>query len=510
VKGAIHNISQSAYSRKDSYEEFTHAKSWIHSSIPDFIGISIDSRTIKKKQLFLAFPGALSDGRAFIHSAIRSGCSGVLWEPSNFEWNNEWSVPNLPVKNLRAIAGLLASDFFGNPSEKLMTIGVTGTNGKTSVTKWLADALTELGNTCGSVGTLGGNFAGEQVRLEGLDGVTTPNSIVIQAILQTFVMRNAKSAAIEVSSHALSQDRVNGVQFEVGVFTNLSRDHLDYHRDMESYGAAKARLFEYPAMRCAVINIDDEFGRLLANQLLSRQMLVMTYGFDADADFCAKNIQLSPSSTSFELQVQSKTYAFEAPISGDFNVSNLLAVIAVLSYAGYSIEKIKGVLKKTKAPAGRLQIVECDQKPLVYVDYAHTPDALEKVLRTLQKIKQPKSRIICVFGAGGDRDKEKRALMGETVKTFSDVAIVTNDNPRSENPSTIVSQIVGANPDNFLIELDRMRAIQRAVDLSTAEDLILVAGKGHEQYQEINGERLKFSDIDAVKTALARRVEVRE
>jgi len=510
VTGGIHNIPLSRYSREDNREEFINLKSWIHSSIPDLLGVSIDTRTIKKKELFLAFPGTSSDGRAFIHSAIRSGCSGVLWEPSNFEWNNEWSVPNLPVKNLRAIAGLLASDFFGNPSEKLMTIGVTGTNGKTSVTKWLADALTELGNTCGSVGTLGGNFAGEQVRLEGLDGVTTPNSIVIQAILQTFVLRNAKSAAIEVSSHALSQDRVNGVQFEVGVFTNLSRDHLDYHRDMESYGAAKARLFEYPAMRCAVINIDDEFGRLLANQLISRQMRVLTYGFEADADFCAKNIQLSPSSTSFELRVQSKTYAFEAPISGDFNVSNLLAVIAVLSYAGYSIEKIKGVLKKTKAPAGRLQIVECDQKPLVYVDYAHTPDALEKVLRTLQKIKQPKSRIICVFGAGGDRDKEKRALMGETVKTFSDVAIVTNDNPRSENPSTIVSQIVGANPDNFLIELDRMRAIQRAVDLSTAEDLILVAGKGHEQYQEINGERLKFSDIDAVKTALARRVEVRE
>ena len=510
MTGGIHNIPLSRYSREDNREEFINLKSWIHSSIPDLLGVSIDTRTIKKKELFLAFPGTSSDGRAFIHSAIRSGCSGVLWEPSNFEWNNEWSVPNLPVKNLRAIAGLLASDFFGNPSEKLMTIGVTGTNGKTSVTKWLADALTELGNTCGSVGTLGGNFAGEQVRLEGLDGVTTPNSIVIQAILQTFVLRNAKSAAIEVSSHALSQDRVNGVQFEVGVFTNLSRDHLDYHRDMESYGAAKARLFEYPAMRCAVINIDDEFGRLLANQLISRQMRVLTYGIEADADFCAKNIQLSPSSTSFELRVQSKTYAFEAPISGDFNVSNLLAVIAVLSYAGYSIEKIKGVLKKTKAPAGRLQIVECDQKPLVYVDYAHTPDALEKVLRTLQKIKQPKSRIICVFGAGGDRDKEKRALMGETVKTFSDVAIVTNDNPRSENPSTIVSQIVGANPDNFLIELDRMRAIQRAVDLSTAEDLILVAGKGHEQYQEINGERLKFSDIDAVKTALARRVEVRE
>jgi len=510
VTGGIHNISQSAYSRKDSQEEFTYVKSWIHSSIPDFAGISIDSRTIKKKELFLAFPGASTDGRDFIHSAILSGCSGVLWEPSNFEWNNDWSIPNLPVKNLRAIAGLLASDFFGNPSEKLMTIGVTGTNGKTSVTKWLSDALTELGNTCGSIGTLGGNLAGKQVRQEGLDGVTTPNSIVIQAILQTFLMRNAKSAAIEVSSHALSQDRVNGVRFEVGVFTNLSRDHLDYHQDMESYGAAKARLFEDLAIRCAVINIDDEFGRLLANQLISRQMRVMTYGFDADADFCAKNIQFSPSSTSFELRARSKTYTFEVPISGDFNVSNLLAVIAVLSYVGYSIKKILGVLKKTKAPAGRLQIVDHDQKPLVYVDYAHTPDALEKVLCTLQKIKQPKSRIICVFGAGGDRDKEKRVLMGETVRALSDVAIVTNDNPRSENPAAIANQIVGANPDHFLIELDRMRAIQRAVDLSTTEDLILVAGKGHEQYQEIKGERLKFSDIDAVKAALARRVEIRE
>jgi UDP-N-acetylmuramoyl-L-alanyl-D-glutamate--2,6-diaminopimelate ligase len=168
------------------------------------------------------------------------------------------------------------------------------------------------------------------------------------------------------------------------------------------------------------------------------------------------------------------------------------------------------VLKKTKAPAGRLQIVDHDQKPLVYVDYAHTPDALEKVLCTLKKIKQPKSRIICVFGAGGDRDKEKRVLMGETVRALSDVAIVTNDNPRSENPAAIANQIVGANPDHFLIELDRMRAIQRAVDLSTTEDLILVAGKGHEQYQEIKGERLKFSDIDAVKAALARRVEIRE
>ena len=383
----------------------------------------------------------------------------------------------------------------------LFMIGVTGTNGKTSVTQWIAHALTRLGRKCALVGTLGNGFPDALVPGPN----TTPGAAVLQQLLPEFVRQGAQACAMEVSSIGLHQKRVAGIAFDVAVFTNFTRDHLDYHGDMAEYAAMKRKLFEMPGLRSAVINLDDPFGSELAAQLAGR---VRTIGYTladargADSVLRAENLNLSGAGIAFDI---AGTH-FTAPVIGRFNAANLLAVIGALSAGGESPADIAGVLQDIAPPAGRMQTLGGVAAPLVVVDYAHSPDALEKVLTTLRETATVRGgKLVCVFGCGGDRDAGKRPLMGAIAEQCADSVVVTSDNPRSEDPQVIIAAICEGMQRIPTIEVDRAQAITHAIQQADTRDVILLAGKGHEPYQEIAGVRLPFSDELTAKSALAGR-----
>lgn len=370
----------------------------------------------------------------------------------------------------------------------MLMIGVTGTNGKTSVTQWIAQAMTQLNKKCAVIGTLGNGFPGALVPGPN----TTPGAAVLQQLLPELAAQGGVACAMEVSSIGLHQSRTNAVAFDVAVFTNFTRDHLDYHGTMENYWAEKSKLFDQPGLTAAVVNLDDPAGLMLAERLS-----IPTFGYTLNGI----NLVMTPTGVRFVLE----GVPFEAPVLGRFNVSNLLAVIAVLRSAGESLENIAQAIRHITPPLGRLQAVAGVNAPLFVVDYAHTPDALENVLTTLRETARVRGgQLVCVFGCGGDRDTGKRPLMGEVAERLADVVIVTSDNPRSENPAAILEAIVtGMNHPPFITEPDRALAIQKAALTSKAEDVILLAGKGHEPYQEISGIRTPFSDVDCARATAA-------
>lgn len=460
-----------------------------------FTGLTADSRQLKPGMLFLAYPGEHADGRKFIAQAIECGAAAVLWEADSFSWNPQWQVPNLALPDLRGKAGEIAADYFTHPAQALWMIGVTGTNGKTSCSHWLAQALTRVGRKTAVVGTLGNGFP--EALTEAVN--TTPDPMVLQGLLADYLHQGATAVAMEVSSHGLEQGRVNGVHFDVAVFTNLSRDHLDYHGDMAAYGAAKKQLFDWEGLGCAVLNSDDVFGAEIAQGLKRQGKQVLTYGFES-ADVLASQLQLSEQGMRMRVDTPFGSASLQAALLGRFNAYNLLAVLTALLASNVALSEAVAILATLESVAGRMQQLGGGQQPLVVIDYAHTPDALEKVLTTLRE--QVTGQLICVFGCGGNRDSGKRPLMGEMVGRLADRSIVTSDNPRNEHPQAIISAIVQAMQGEFEIQENRAIAIAQAIHQARPGDIVLIAGKGHEHYQEIAGVKYPFSDLAQAQAAL--------
>jgi len=462
-------------------------------------GLSTDSRRVQPGDTFLAYPGEKLDGRKFIAQAIAAGATSVLWESEGFAWNREWQVANLGIKGLRDKIGELASHVYGQPSQKLWVIGVTGTNGKTSCSYWIAQCLTQLGKKTAVVGTLGNGFPGA---LEPTLN-TTPDAVLLQAQMAQFLEQGAQCVAIEVSSHSLVQGRVNGVAFDIALFTNFSRDHLDYHADMEAYAAAKAKLFHWPSLQYAIINMDDRFGMELAAGLKQTPVKVLGYGL-GKGEISGHRLNLSKHGLNLEIVTSWGTAKLQSRMLGAFNASNLLGVLATLLASDVPLQDAVGALQEVQALPGRLQVLSEKGKPTLVVDYAHTPDALEKVLQMLRGILNGEgdARLICVFGCGGERDRGKRALMGAVASRLADAAIVTSDNPRGEAPRAIIEDILLGMQPNYRVVEDRATAIYQAINEARQGDVVLIAGKGHETYQEINGVRLPFNDVEVAKAAL--------
>lgn len=477
-----------------------------------------DSRAVQRGDTFVACPGEKIDGRQFIPHAIERGANAVIWEAQHFVWNDVWQVPNLGVADLRHKVGWLADAVNGAPSQNLRMVGITGTNGKTSTCHWLAQALGDNSKPCALIGTLGNGFAG---RLQA-SANTTPDAVRVHGLLADYLREGAQAVAMEVSSHALAQGRVNGVRFDVALFTNLSRDHLDYHGDMQSYAASKRKLFEWDQLKYAVLNLDDEFGAELAEQLRSEAVEVIAYGMSDAALQLAGQLGVrmvyghlvEMNGRGMRLEVHSSWGGAQlnSTLVGRFNAANLLGVLAVLLVSGIGLSDAVLSLSKVQAVAGRMQRLGAAQQPTVIVDYAHTPDALEKVLLALHEVcagsgedfdTQVGSKLICVFGCGGDRDRGKRSMMGRVAERFSHHCIVTSDNPRSEDPRHIIDEVVsGMTGGNHEIIVDRAAAIERAIAMARQSDTVLVAGKGHEDYQEIDGVKHPFSDVAVAQQVL--------
>jgi UDP-N-acetylmuramyl-tripeptide synthetase len=478
-----------------------------------------DSRQVQAGDVFVAYPGEHSDGRRFIAQALAAGADAVLWEQEGFSWQDGWHVPNLAVPHLREQVGPIASAFYGEPSQSLWVVGVTGTNGKTSCSHWLAQSLTALGRKTAVVGTLGNGFPG--ALSEAIN--TTPDPILLQGMLADYLKAGAQAVAMEVSSHGLAQGRVNGMKFDIAVLTNLSRDHLDYHGDMAAYAAAKQSLFFWPGLKYVVLNGDDEFGERLAGQLDDLDVVVpgetrlkvMTYGF-GDTDVRGSHLQFEPEGLALDVAMSGITKAgttagemsahLSAPVVGRFNAYNLLAVLSALVASGVALQDAVAVLSQIKPVPGRMQQLGGGDLPLVVVDYAHTPDALEKTLLSLRE--QTSGQLSCVFGCGGNRDQGKRPLMGEVASRLADSVVITSDNPRHEHARDIIDDIVAGIANDgraeiCAIEDDRAAAIMQAVHQAKAGDVVLIAGKGHETYQEIGGDRFPFSDIEVAARVLA-------
>jgi UDP-N-acetylmuramoyl-L-alanyl-D-glutamate--2,6-diaminopimelate ligase len=446
--------------------------------------LSSDSRRCAPGVAFLAYPGEAGDGRAYIGDALARGAAAVLWEKKGFDWRTEWRGPNFAVEGLKQQASALAHEFYGRPSERLWVCGVTGTNGKTSCSQWVAALLDKVA----IIGTLGAGFPGALSAATN----TTPDAVETQFLLKSFLDQGAKAVAMEVSSHGLVQGRVSGVRFSCALFTNLSHDHLDYHGSMANYAAAKARLFEMPALETAVLNLDDALGVELARRLAGR---VRTIGYSLSAR---------------EVPVDAAIVAgrdvdpASLPVLGRFNVANALGVLGCLVAKGIPVEEGARLLAKLPSVPGRMQAV--GEEPLVVIDYAHTPDALQNALQALRPVAAARGgRLMVIFGAGGDRDPSKRPLMGGIAARFADRVLITSDNPRSEDPLMIIEQIRKAIRGAHEVEADRARAIEKAIVESSPSDVVLIAGKGHETYQEIAGRRIHFSDQEQARAALARR-----
>ena len=478
-------------------------------------GLSADSRSLRAGDAFVAYPGASTDGRRYIADAIARGAGAVLWEREGFSWNEAWRVPNIAVDGLRGLAGYLAHEVYGRPSEKLWLAGVTGTNGKTSCSQWIAQALNALGRKTAVVGTLGSGFPAEGLA-PALN--TTPDAIELQRQLAGFLQAGALGVAMEVSSVGLDQGRVNGVQFEVALFTNLSRDHLDYHGDMERYAAAKAQLFDAPGLTGAVLNMDDVLGVRIAQKLAGSKVACAGYSAHAGVASAAgleffleaENIRLTQEGLVFGLLSSWGRAEVKSTLHGRYNVANLLGVLGVLLGAGVALEQAVAAVAALTSPSGRMQGLGGAGRPRAVVDYAHSPDALEEALISLRPLADAgRGRLVCVFGCGGERDRGKRALMGAIAARNADQVMLTSDNPRGEDPIAIITDILegvlaetgtGQAP---LVIADRREAITAAITAAAAHDVVLIAGKGHEDYQESAGQRIPFSDAAVAAEALA-------
>lgn len=476
----------------------------------DITGLSLDSRRVNLGYLFLACPGNKTDGRAYLDDAIANGAAAVVCEGQDFYAEAEMDRNGIPILNKVGLIdqiGEIAARFYDYPSKDLKMIGVTGTNGKTSCTHFIAEALQQVGEKCGIIGTLGNGLFSQLIPTY----FTTPDAIQLQHTLFDLKNQGAGAVAMEVSSHGLSQGRVNSIQFNIAIFTNLTRDHLDYHQDMQAYGEAKRKLFLTPGLKFAVINKDDEFGKkLLAS--LPETVTGYAYGVGPNNEnnknlIWADNVKTTSKGICAQVKTPWGEGELISPLWGRFNLHNLLAVLTTLCILEIPLTKALELIKNLRRVPGRMEQFGGEDKPTVIVDYAHTPDALEQVLKALREHCQGK--LWCVFGCGGDRDRGKRALMGQIAERYADFLVITDDNPRHEDPIRIVGDIMqGLSREHsaHIFEHDRRHAITWAIQRAKAGDVVLVAGKGHEDYQITGAMRMPFSDrkyVDEVLHAYA-------
>ena len=466
-------------------------------------GIASDSRNLGEGYLFLAVQGMTSHGLDFVNQAMQAGVSAVAWDATTGTDPGDIGIPVVAVDNLADKLGEIANRFYGSPSEALGIVGVTGTNGKTTVAWMIAQAARFLGESCGYLGTLG--YGVDEI--DGAEGMTTPAAIELHARLAGFVEQGAQYAAIEVSSHALKQKRVDGVRFDTAIFTNLSRDHLDYHGDMADYFASKALLFTDCSPQHRIINIDSDYGVQLAD-MWGQDVVTVSTNFDRVANgrpyLFVRSVVATEQGSDVSFISSWGAGKFTLRIPGDFNVANAAVVLALLLRKGVPLEQACDVMSQLTAPPGRMQRVATDG-PAVFIDYAHTPDALESALKALRP--HCRGKLWCVFGCGGDRDAGKRPLMAAAAEYRADRIVITSDNPRNEDPGAIINEMTAGlvRADAAAIIEDRAAAIAWAIDQAADNDVVLVAGKGHENYQEAGGERVTFSDLAIARQALAAR-----
>lgn len=475
----------------------------VDSAIP-VRGICADSRTVRPGDLFLACGGSRTHGGFFIEDAMRSGAAAVALEQTFAAGSEPGRSAVFPVPALREKLGVIASRFYGTPSARLRVVGVTGTNGKTSITWWLGKVYSLLTDRqAGMAGTLG---SGRYPILEpGIN--TTPGAVALQRLFTDFVDAGLDTVFMEVSSHALDQGRVNGVDFDSAVFTNLSGEHLDYHADIQAYFEAKARLFAFPSVRAAVVNCDDSYGQELLRRLPAGVERIGYSATGAIASAAQAMVRAGPATRveqKIHLDVISPWGKGQTliEVTGGFNVSNLLAVIAVLCQAGFPLREVLEKMHGLAPAPGRMELQQRVDGACFVIDYAHTPAALQQALISLRP--RCNGRLICVFGCGGERDKQKRPLMGALAEQFSDLVIVTDDNPREEPSDEIIAAILSGmeEPDAAVVEPSRARAIQLAFDGAEADDLVLIAGKGHEAFQQVGGVEYPFSDRQQIRRLL--------
>jgi UDP-N-acetylmuramoyl-L-alanyl-D-glutamate--2,6-diaminopimelate ligase len=495
-------------------------------------GLSTDTRTLKKGEVFIALKGYEQDGRDFIESAIAKGAVAVLLdgEETGDEAGRSFvarcaplddsqkEIPLIPIAHLTSLVGAIAARFYQYPTRQLNIIGVTGTNGKTSCTQWIAQAFNGLGHRCGVIGTLGYGFSQDLISSER----TTPFPLEMQKILAEFVEKKAETVVMEVSSHALSQHRVVGVDFDLAVFTNLSHDHLDYHGNVAEYAKAKKRLFDWPGLKKRVLNVDDPYGwQWFWEYKSDHEAALIGYSLQADMPqkipqqqlVYATDVIFSENGIAATIHSPWGVGRLKTGLIGRFNLSNLLAVLASLCLQGVALDEVLKVLSCLKSPPGRMEVLgggeggrAGGEQPTVVIDYSHTPDALEQALKSLGE--HAHGKVWCVFGCGGDRDKTKRPLMAQIAQKYADYVIVTDDNPRHETPSAIVCDILmGLTADSTaVVEHDRRQAIQHAINCAQVGDMVLIAGKGHETYQQIGDEKFPFNDkVEALLALDARK-----
>jgi MurE/MurF fusion protein len=506
------------------------AVAWLRARMPANGTLRTDSREVCAGDAFLAWPGQAHDGRRFVPAALADGAAACLVEAEGaqaFDLGTSVAAGRIAtLAGLKAACGAIADAWFGHPGRKLQVVAVTGTNGKTSTAWWTATALRTLGQRAGVIGTLGVGEPPDVVAT----GLTTPDGVTLHATLRQLADAGCSACAIEASSIGLVEERLSALKVDVAVFTNFTRDHLDYHGSMEAYWAAKRRLFDWPGLRAAVVNVDDAQGAALAAELRARGTLdLWTVSTRGPARLVAKQLHYERRGLAFEVVESAAdggdgtangtrataaaaavaTATLASTLVGDYNASNLLGVLGALRALGHPLAEAARALEKVAAVPGRLQRI-AGREVEVVVDYAHTPDALEKVLGALRPLAAARGgRLVCVFGCGGDRDVTKRALMGGIAERGADHVVVTSDNPRGEVPRAILDHIragmsaAAARRTDFIE--DRREAIGHAVRGAAAGDVVLLAGKGHEDYQEIAGVRRPFSDLDEARAALVRR-----
>jgi len=460
--------------------------------------IAYDSRRVQRNGLFVALRGEKNDGHEFIGQAIENGASVIVAERE--EKNPRATC--LLVENTRTALADLAATFYGLPARRLKLAAVTGTNGKTTTTFLIKHICEKAGLRCGLIGTVRYEI-GERVLPAAR---TTPESLDLQELLAQIANAGCRAAAMEVSSHALTQERVRGLEWDVAVFTNLTQDHLDYHGTMKNYFESKAKLFAQLAQQqkkrkpVAVVNMDDYYGEQLLDKI-DTKISVITFGMGVRADFRASNYRMEFGGTSYQLDARGKSYLVRLPLIGRFNVANSMAALAAANALGLNLREAVLSLGKSPQVPGRLEMVPAKRKFQVFVDYAHTPDALLNVLKTLRQLEP--GRVIVVFGCGGDRDRQKRPLMGRVADQNADYSIITSDNPRKEDPNAIISEIEkGFGSDRYEKVAGRTEAIARAIALAQPRDIILIAGKGHETYQEFADHTVPFDDIQVARRAI--------
>ena len=458
-----------------------------------FDNLSLNSKQISKNTVFIAYPGNKHDGREFIQEAIENGAAGIIFESKNLKKNLNLSIPNISISDLRNKLAAISSQFYEYPSKKISIIGITGTNGKTTSAYWLSQCLNHLKIKTAFIGTLG---YGDLKKLKKSQN-TTPSAIDLQRSIKEIYKKKYKYVAMEVSSHGIKEQRINNIEFKQRLFTNLSRDHLDYHKTMSEYAEVKKKFMLSEKNGNIIVNIDDKVGQSIFNNSVLPDNKKVSFSIYKKSKIQATNISQSHNNLNFDLNYYGKSFPVRLKLIGIFNIYNVLGVIGCLSTMGFEVNQIINSLKKIKQVPGRTEFIKKSKDlPSVMIDYAHTADALENILKSIKN--NSFKKIILVFGCGGDRDKGKRKEMAKIAEEYADHSLITSDNSRNENPKDIIEDISKHFDQEPIKIIDRKEAICEAIKMADKEDLVVIAGKGHEEYQEIGNKKIYFSDKKVV------------